>query len=159
DAAQGRRDFVLSRMADLGIITRSQADAAKAQPLQLAASGASAATTAVAPETIYSKQITVRAPHFVFYVLSQLRNLYGDDAVEQGGITVRTSLDLTKQQQAEAAVKAHINALADHHVTNGGLVSLDPRTGEILAMVGSVDYNAPGFGNVNVTLSDLQPGS
>jgi 1A family penicillin-binding protein len=160
EAAQGRRDYVLGRMADLGMITKSQAETAKAQQLQLAASGASAsATPGASAELIYSKEVNIRAPHFVFYVLSQLRALYGDDAVEQGGITVRTSLDLTKQAVAEAAVKSHIDALADHHVTNGGLISLDPRTGEILAMVGSVDYNAPGFGNVNVTLSDLQPGS
>jgi 1A family penicillin-binding protein len=155
DAAKGRRDFVLSRMTDLHMITKQQADAAKAQPLQLAQTG----TPAPGAETVYAKQINIRAPHFVFYVLNQLRTLYGHDEVEQGGITVRTTLDLSKQVQAEQAVRTHIEALSGHHVTNGGLISMEPGSGDIEAMVGSVDYDAPGFGNVNVTLSDLQPGS
>jgi 1A family penicillin-binding protein len=160
DAATGRRDYVLGRMAELGKISKAQADAAKAQPLRLAAAGAP--QTAASSENalvVYGKQVNIRAPHFVFYVLDQLRAQYGDDVIEQGGITVHTTLDLSKQAAAENSVRTHIGALGYHHVTNSGLVSLDPATGDVLAMVGSVDYNAPGFGNVNVTLSQLQPGS
>jgi 1A family penicillin-binding protein len=159
-AATGRRDYVLSRMLALGKVTKAQADATKAQPIQLASAGApQTATTSVSPLMVYAKNVTIKAPWFVFYVLDQLRAQYGDDLIEQGGITVRTTLDLSKQQLAEQTVTTHVQSLASHHVTNGGLVSLEPATGNILAMVGSVDYNAPGFGNVNVTLSDLQPGS
>jgi 1A family penicillin-binding protein len=158
--ATGRRNFVLTRMQDLGKITKAEADTARTQPIQLAAAGApSVAESAPSPMLVYAKTVHIEAPHFVFYVLDQLRRQYGDDAVEQGGITVRTTLDLTKQHLAEQSVSDHIHALSEHHVTNGGLVSLIPGTGDILAMVGSVDYSAPGFGNVNVTLSQLQPGS
>jgi 1A family penicillin-binding protein len=142
EAATGRRDFVLSRMLDLGKITKAQAEAAKATPI-----------------TVYAKNVTIKAPWFVFYVLDQLRAKYGEDVVEQGGITVRTTLDLDKQELAQQTIATQINKLSEHHVTNGGLISLEPKTGDILAMVGSADYNAPGFGNVNVTLSELQPGS
>ncbi|MDB5178855.1 MAG: family penicillin-binding protein [Patescibacteria group bacterium] len=155
-AATGRRDYVLSRMLELGKITKTQAEAAKNQPLQLAAG---ATVSAPNPMTVYAKSLNIQAPHFVFYVLNQLRQQYGTEAVEEGGITVQTTLDLSKQHLAEQTVAEHVNALAEHHVTNGGLISLEPTSGDILAMVGSVDYNAPGFGNVNVIMSELQPGS
>lgn len=159
-AATDRRNFVLDRMASLGKISKQQAAAAKAQPIQLAATGApQTAPSGTQPMMVYSKSIKVQAPWFVFYVLQQLRQEYGDDMVEQGGITVQTTLDLDKENLAETTIAGQINSLASHHVTNGSLISLDPHTGDILAMVGSVDYNAPGFGNVNTTLSDLQPGS
>jgi membrane peptidoglycan carboxypeptidase len=142
-------------MADLGKISPEQAAAAKAQPLVLADTPEATDTALV----VYAKTITIQAPHFVFYVLDQLRAQYGETMIESGGITVKTTLDMTKQNLAQTTVTTQINKLADHHVTNGGLISLEPKTGAIVAMVGSTDYNAPGFGNVNVTLSDLQPGS
>lgn len=156
DAATGRRDYVLARMAELGKITQAEAAAAKAQPIALAGTPEAEQPGAM---VVYAKTIVIRAPHFVFYVLDQLRSTYGEEMIENGGITVKTTLDITKQDLAQQTVTTQINKLAEHHVTNGGLVSLDPKTGDILAMVGSTDYNAPGFGNVNVTLSDLQPGS
>ncbi len=141
-AAIGRRNYVLGRMQTLGKITKAQADTARAEPI-----------------TAYARTITVKAPWFVFYVLNQLRNQYGDQLVDQGGITVQTTLDLSKQDLAQQIVAAKVGALADHHVTNGSLISLEPATGDILAMVGSLDYNAPGFGSFNVTLAERQPGS
>ncbi len=154
-AAVGRRNYVLGRMAELGKITPAQANAAKTEPMTIVGS----ATAQDAGIHIYAKTITIQAPHFVFYVLDQLRAKYGEDLIENGGIRVQTTLDLTKQDLAQQTVTTRINDLASHHVTNGGLISIEPKTGDILAMVGSVDYNAPGFGNVNVTLSELQPGS
>lgn len=141
-AAKGRRDFIIERMKDLKYITAEEARSAKAEPIQASA-----------------HQVTVRAPHFVFYVLDLLREQYGNELVEHGGITVYTSLDLAKQQKAEEIVRAQIERLRGNQVSNAGLVSVDPSNGDIIAMVGSTDYNAPGFGNVNVTLSQLQPGS
>jgi 1A family penicillin-binding protein len=158
--ATGRRDFVLSRMAQLGMITQAQAKTAENQPIQLAAVGAAqTAPTGSSPMLAYSKQVSVQAPWFVFYVLDQLRQQYGDEMVEQGDLTVRTTLDLTKENMAEQDISQQINNLSSHNVTNGALISLDPSTGDIISMVGSVNYNAPGFGNVNVTLADRQPGS
>ncbi len=112
-----------------------------------------------APIVVSSRQQVLRAPHFVFYVLDELRKQYGNDAVESGGMVVKTSLDLTKQASAEQIVAAQVARLAGNNATNGGLVSLDPTTGDVLAMVGSIGYDTPGFGSVNVTTSRLQPGS
>jgi len=159
-AATGRRNYVLSRMQALGYISAAAATAAENQPLQLAATGAPQTAPAGSnPQMIYSKNVTIQAPWFVFYVLDQLRATYGDDLVEQGGITVRTTLDLNLENDAEQDIATQINNLQSHHVTNGALISLAPKTGDILAMVGSTNYNAPGFGNVNVTLAQRQPGS
>ncbi len=141
DAAKQRRDYVLDRMVSLKMVTAAQAATAKAEPI-----------------VVTPRNTTILAPHFVFYVLNELRADYGND-VEDMGLTVKTTLDLTKQNLAQTTVTNQINALADHHVTNGGLVSLDPTNGDILAMVGSTDYNQPDFGAVNVTTSLFQPGS
>jgi 1A family penicillin-binding protein len=141
-SAVGRRNYVLDRMASLHMITSDQAKNAKAEPLNAQARDAS-----------------IKAPHFVFYVLNELRKQYSDDVIEQGGITVKTTLDYAKQEKAQAIVAAQIDHLAGHNATNGGLISMDTATGDIIAMVGSKDYNAPGFGAVNVTLANLQPGS
>lgn len=142
EAAVGRRNYVLDRMASLHMITSDQEIAAKAEPLNAKA-----------------RDVSIKAPHFVFYVLNQLRQQYGDAAVEQGGITVKTTLDYVKQERAQAIVAAQLEHLSGHNATNGGLISLDTSTGDIIAMVGSRDYQAPGFGAVNVMLANLQPGS
>jgi 1A family penicillin-binding protein len=142
-AATDRRNFVLERMKTLGKITPAQAAAAKAEPI-----------------TANSQNHEIKAPWFVFYVLDQLRASYGDTVVRQGGLTVKTTLDLTKQTAAEQIVTGQINTLASHNVTNGALVSLDPTTGDIIAMVGSANYSAPGWGAYNViTQGQRQPGS
>ena len=137
-----RRNYVLDRMASLGKITVAQASVAKAEPL-----------------VAYARAVDIKAPHFVFYVLDLLRQEFGDNAVENGGMTVRTTLDLNNQNAGEQIIKDQIAKLASNHVTNGGLVSIKPATGDIISMVGSVGYDTPGFGNVNVTLAGLQPGS
>ncbi len=140
--AKERREYVLIRMQQLGYADTPATEAAKGTAIEAG-----------------THQVVLKAPHFVFYVLQQLRKEYGDTTVEQGGITVTTTLDYAKQQEAERIVKNQVSKLVRQRATNGGLVSLDPKTGDILSMVGSVDYNAPSFGNVNVTLAQLQPGS
>ena len=141
--ATDRRNFVLDRMATLGQITTAQAKVAKAEPV-----------------TVFAQSHDIKAPWFVFYILDQLKASYGETAVEQGGLTVTTTLDLSKEQTAENIVTGQINKLSSHNVTNGALVSLDPASGDILAMVGSANYNAPGWGAFNViTQGARQPGS
>lgn len=142
DNAKQRRDQIIDRMAALGWIKPAQANQAKAQPVQA-----------------FPQQVTIKAPHFVFYVLDQLKQRFGEDQVVNGGLTVTTTLDYHKQQIAEQAIKTQIAKMAGHNMTNGALISLDPKTGAILAMVGSVDYYQPQFGSYNVTLANRQPGS
>lgn len=116
------------------------------------------------------------APHFVFYVKELLAQKYGEDVVEGGGLIVTTTLDLSVQELAEKIVKEEVEKAKSLDVGNGAMVVIDPKTGQILAMVGSKDYfadpepagcisGATGEGscvfdpNLNVTLALRQPGS
>lgn len=102
----------------------------------------------------------IKAPHFVLYVKDLLIRKYGEKMVEEGGLRVRTTLDLDIQEYAQASVSAEVAKLGPYHVTNGAAMVTNPATGEILAMVGSKDYfDTTIDGNVNVTLSERQPGS
>jgi len=111
-----------------------------------------------------STRIDIKAPHFVFYVKQQLIDEFGIDRVERGGLTVTTSLDYDLQQIAEEEITAGVDRYrAAYNVNNGSMVVLDPKTGQILAMVGSYDYFADPDprvdGNVNITTALRQMGS
>ncbi|GAB4219800.1 MAG: PBP1A family penicillin-binding protein [Candidatus Microgenomates bacterium] len=102
---------------------------------------------------------TIKAPHFVFYIKKILEEKYGVDTVEQGGLKVITTLDLDIQEEAEKIIKDELEKIKDLNVSNGAILVTRPPTGEILAMVGSVDYFATGSGAFNVTTALRQPGS
>src|SRR6266508_1240304 len=126
ERAKERRSYVLDQMLDIGAITASQRDSADAETIKVAG-----------PQVT-----TITAPHFVFQVRNQLAQLLGGDesAVTRGGFKVTTTLDTKKQEAAERQVKDSVESLHDKNVWNAAMVSIDPRTGEILAYVGSVDY-------------------
>lgn len=106
------------------------------------------------------KETTFKAPHFVMYVKKLLEERYGERMVEQGGLRVTTTLDFDLQEKAQEVVSEEIARVEKLHITNGAALVLDPKTGEILAMVGSKNYDDPNYdGKVNVTLSLRQPGS
>ncbi len=157
DALIGRKDYALKQMAKLGYITSEQADEAM--------------STNTLDKVMPQKNI-IAAPHFVMHIKDYLQETYGDQAVEQGGLKVTTTLDWDKQQIAEQAVREGAEKNKKWKAANAALVAADPKTGQILAMVGSKDY----FGalepagcvagkscafepNVNVAVSDQQPGS
>jgi len=101
-----------------------------------------------------------KAPHFVQYVQKILEERYGETVVETGGLKVTTALDLKLQETAQEIVAEEIEKVESQHITNGAMVAVNPETGEILAMVGSKNFNDPNYdGQVNVTLSLRQPGS
>jgi penicillin-binding protein 1C len=129
-------------------ITQDQADAA-------------AAEMAAHIQTLALPQSDIPAPHFVQYVRQQVEAEFGPDLLYRGaGLRIYTTLDLDLQRIAEEEVRAGVASLADRNVTNGALVAIDPRNGEILAMVGSVDFNDESIdGQVNVALRCRQPGS
>lgn len=117
---------------------------------------------ALKPGEIKFKRVPVeiKAPHFVFYVLDYLKEIYGEEKLRTGGLTIYTSLDLKLQTEAEKIVSARGSENEKKfNATNAALVSLDPSNGEILAMVGSRDYFKNKDGAVNVTTSLQQPGS
>lgn len=136
---------VLRRMREDGHITAEQEQEAvdKLPDYQFQAKGAS-----------------FKAPHFVQYVQKILEDRYGANVVEQGGLKVTTTLDLDLQDKAQQIVAEEIAKVEGVHITNGAAIVLDPETGEILAMVGSKNFNDPDYdGQVNVTTSLRQPGS
>lgn len=126
-------------------------------------------------ETVKFSTITngIKAPHFVLWVEDYLANKYGDKTLEEGGLQIYTTLDPRLQDIAEKVVKENIaKESKKYSVNNAALVAIDPKTGQILAMVGSKDYfgdpepagctpgkNCTFEPNVNVALSQRQPGS
>lgn len=131
---------ILDKMAQLGYIAQEQADAAKQEKLQL------------------SKSASIKAPHFVIFIKEYLAKKYGDAALEQDGLKVITTLDVNLQNIAEQTV-ANAN-LKQFQARNAALTALDPKTGQILAMIGSRDYfDLSNDGNVNVCTRPRQPGS
>src|SRR5206468_10418479 len=98
-------------------------------------------------------------PYFVDYVLTTLRQQYHISPDSNSGYRVTTSLDLGLQAKAEAAVTAQVSRAGTYYnFHDAALVSMDPQTGEIVAMVGGADYKAPG-GQINMADSPRQPGS
>jgi penicillin-binding protein 1A len=101
-----------------------------------------------------------RAPHFVDYVLTRLESMFGAAEVQQGGLIVHTTLDLGIQQNAEAAVTAGVHDLAPYNINNSALLAANPKTGDVLAWVGSASYGSQAIGGqFDVVLAERQPGS
>jgi len=143
DLAVERQKEVLHLMEVNGFISQDQEDAALAEAL-----------------TFSQNTTDIKAPHFVMYVRQALEEAYGKEVVEKGGLEVTTTLDWEIQKLTEEVVTKEIDKLKGLNVTNGAAVILDPKTGEILAMVGSKDYfDIVHDGNVNVTTALRQPGS
>lgn len=141
----GRTTDVLRRMREDDYITKDQE---------------SSALKTLPNITFQARGADFKAPHFVQYVQRILESRYGETSVEQGGLTVTTTLDLDLQEKAQAIVSEEIAKVEKQHITNGAVVVENPETGEILAMVGSKNFNASDYdGQVNVTTSLRQPGS
>ncbi len=144
----GRAEHVLRRMREDGHITpQAEKEAREQLPLL----------------SFRKEDTSFKAPHFVLYVRDQLIRQFGAERVETGGLRVTTTLDLDLQEQAETIVKEEVNKLQRLRVSNGATVVLNPKTGEILAMVGSKDYHdaseSGGFKFNVVTQGLRQPGS
>jgi 1A family penicillin-binding protein len=102
----------------------------------------------------------ITAPHFVFYVVEELEQQYGRDFLETGGLKVMTTLDWDFQRQAEQEVAEGVKRNLPRGATTGAMVVIDPKSGDILAMVGSKDYFDRSIdGEVNVAVAPRQPGS
>jgi 1A family penicillin-binding protein len=137
-----RQKVVLNRMTSLGYISKEDSDKAYAVALKFA------------PQVD-----TIRAPHFVWYVRDLLNKQFGSTVVDNGGLTVTTTLDLDLQTKIEEIVKNQIDKSKYLNITNGAVVVLDPKTGDVLAYVGSKDYFAEGWGAYDVLTGYRQPGS
>ncbi len=101
----------------------------------------------------------IKAPHFVFYIKNLLEQKYTTKEIEEGGLKITTTLDLDVQEEAEKILKEELEKVKNLDVSNGAVLVTRPPTGEILVMLGSVDYFATDSGTFNVTTSERQPGS
>lgn len=141
---KARQEYILDRMVKTGYISQEQADSAKKEPLNFS----------TAPHGI-------KAPHFVMYIKEYLESKYGQEIVEKQGLKVYTTLDWDLQQAAEQIISEGAkNNWKKYGARNAALAAIDPKTGQILTMVGSYDYfDKANDGNVNVTIRERQPGS
>jgi penicillin-binding protein 1C len=107
-----------------------------------------------------SPDVQMRHPHWVTYIRYLLEAQYDPQVIYRSGFSVYTTLDPGLQSEAERVIRQQVDSLADRHVTDGALVAIRPATGEILAMVGSADFNNEAIsGQVNMAISPRQPGS
>ena len=154
---KNRQEYILERMLKFNYITQDQLDQAKAEELKFS-----------------SVKNKFGAPHFIMYIKEYLEEKYGKDYIEQAGLKVYTTLDWDLQQIAEKIIAEGVaKNIKNHNANNAALVSIDPKTGQLLVMVGSKDYWAeesspkgcvPGKNclfepNVNVSIRPRQPGS
>lgn len=144
-----RQHLVLDNMVDQGMATKAQADEAKKVAI----------IDSIKPEADQYKDI--KAPHFVQMVRSELEAELGKATVGRGGLTVKTTLDYRMQQKLEEAMGTMFGSYVPNYAgfTNGAGTLEDNQTGQILAMMGSRDFNYPGFGQDNAATAYIQPGS
>ncbi len=143
-AAQQRRNIVLQRMQEEGFITADEQQAATAEPINLNAN---------AP-----RRWQVESPYFISYVQKEIPKYVSPEVLKAGGLTVETSLDLKWQEAAEKAVaKTLRNQGRWENFKQAALVAINPRNGQIKAMVGGKDFNKNQFNRV--TQAQRQPGS
>lgn len=139
-----RQVLVLQKMVEQGFITEQQKEEALQQDLELISS---------------ISDINTYAPHFAIMVRDQLIEKYGQDFVAESGFKVKTTLNLDWQKYAEKVVAAQVEKLKANKATNGAVVVIDPKTSEVKALVGSVDWENARFGKVNMAISPRPPGS
>lgn len=145
EALDNRQKLVLERMRINGFISIEEYEEVKNE------------------EVVFQTQVVsgIKAPHFVMYIREQLAEKYGEEALAEKGLRVITTLDWKLQSAAEKIVaeKAAVNT-EKFKASNAGMVAVDPKTGDLLVMVGSKDYFSEDIdGNYNVTFANRQPGS
>ncbi len=145
DKLDERKNLVLNRMLELKFITEVDYDKAKAEVVTF----------------LPQQPVHITAPHFVFYIKDYLEKKYGTDVLENGGLKIITTLDYDLEMKAEEIALANAKENEKNwDGNNAAIVVTDPKTGQILSMVGSRDYFDKTIdGNFNVTTAGRQPGS
>lgn len=155
DALEARKDYVLREMKSEGYINEEEYNKAMEEKV-----------------VFQVAKTSIKAPYFVFYIEEYIAEKYGERTLQEGGLKVHTTLDPRLQEIAERVIKEGSASIRSRNANNSALVATDPKTGQILAMVGGKDYFAesqpagctPGKNclfepNVNVATSQRQPGS
>ena len=144
-----RQHTVLDYMAEQGVITKDEAEKAKKIDI----------LSTLKPQTEQLENI--KAPHFLLMVRNQLSKELGESVVGRGGLTIKTTLDWRIQEKLENEMKSFFATGRPDSVriSNGAATVEDVQTGQIVALVGSRDFNYSGFGQDNAAVSYIQPGS
>src|SRR5712691_8652671 len=138
-----RQAYVLEQMTRHGFISEQQARDAYAEPLQ-----------------IKTRQVELKAPHWVMYIRDVVEQKYGARTLYQGGLKIYTTLDLEYNDKMQQVLQDSKPTIATQGATNAAQIAVNPKTGEILAFNGSLDYNDESIdGQVNILTSERQPGS
>ncbi|MHB1330689.1 MAG: transglycosylase domain-containing protein [Minisyncoccota bacterium] len=146
DDLEDRKNFVLEEMLNQGRITEGEFNSAMGETIEFNPRENSGG---------------IKAPHFVFFVIDWLSEQFGEEALQNGGLRIITTLDYSIQTDAEAIAKKYgeINQ-TQFNADNNAIVVIDPKTGDILAMTGSRDYFDEDIeGNFNAATAHRQPGS
>lgn len=145
EALEVRKNRVLGRMLELEFINQEEHDSARSEEVEFVADA----------------NTGIRAPHFVMYIREQLAEQFGEEELATRGLKVVTTLDYELQSKAEEIVQEFaLKNETQFNASNAGLVAMDPKTGDILVMVGSRDYFDEEIdGNYNIALAERQPGS
>lgn len=149
DALIARQHKTLDNMVEMKYITKTQAAEAKKVAI----------LDTIKP--VADQLDNIKAPHFVLMVRSQLEKSLGKTVVGNGGLIVKTTLDLDVQTKLEEQMNAMFNSYWPGYAgfTNGAAVVEDVKTGQIIGLLGSRDYNYEGFGQDNAAIAFIQPGS
>lgn len=139
-----RRRYVLDQMLLAGFLNAQERAQAEAEPIAFNRNG---------------RGLNAHAPHFALMVRDELFRRFGEESVMRSGFRVLTTLDLDWQRYLETALYNHVVSLRSQNATNGAAVMMDPRSGEILALAGSYDWNDPDNGRINLATSPRQTGS
>jgi 1A family penicillin-binding protein len=145
DKLEERKNLVLDKMVENKFITQDEANTAKKEKVEFKT----------------QEKTGIKAPHFVEYVKQYLEQKYGQSMIQDQGLKVITTLDYDLQKKAEEILKKYaLDNKEKFNAENAALVAIDPKTGQILAMVGSRDYFDKAIdGNFNVAIAHRQPGS
>lgn len=143
---ESRQKYVLKRMEELSLI--SESEYRKAESTNILAK-------------IKINQDKINAPHFVFYLMQKINEKYGEEYLREGGLRIISTLDYDLQKKAEEIIGSGVQInKTRYNAKNASMVVLNPKTGEVLAMVGSKDYFDKSIdGEVNVSIQPRQPGS
>ena len=140
-----RKEIILQKMEELGFAEKKDVDAALAEKTL---------------DHIVPVERHIQAPHFIFYVLDRLKKEYSETELQTKGYNIITTINLGIQKEAEQVITEGVKNNVARNASNAALVVLDPKTGDILAMVGSRDYFDKRIdGQVNVAIEKRQPGS
>jgi len=149
EALINRQHKVLNDMVEMGYITKDQAEEAKAYPI----------IDHIIPES--TQYTNIKAPHFVQMVKAELENTLGKATVGKGGLRIKTTLDIRIQNKLEEAMNDMFSSSRPKSAgfSNGASTVEDVKTGQIVALMGSRDFNWPGYGQDNAATASIQPGS